>query len=180
LVLCTWLRIPSDYQLRITSIDDRDIKELSDLRWMHTAGLVPSLVLVWLQVSVLAAIGVALSTRFSLVVNLPTVILLYVAGNLTRFMFPLAPGGSIVAEGVAQILGTVLPYLGAFDLRELTVYRPIALAGTKFAQNPAAVQLSTIWIYLGLAALYGATYVVFALSAGMWSFRSRDLGGAEG
>ena len=51
--------------------------------------------LVWLQVSVLAAIGVALSTRFSLVVNLPAVILIYIAGNLTRFLFPLdGPGRS--------------------------------------------------------------------------------------
>ena len=39
----------------------------------------------------LAAIGVALSTRFSLVVNLPVVIIIYIAGNLTRFLFPLNP-----------------------------------------------------------------------------------------
>ena len=59
---------------------------------MHISGLLPQLVLTWLQISVLAAVGVALSTRFSLVVNLPTVIILYLAGNLTRFLFPIAGG----------------------------------------------------------------------------------------
>jgi hypothetical protein len=46
------------------------------------------------QVSVLAAIGVALSTRFSLVVNLPAVILLYIAGNLARFLPPVRDPGT--------------------------------------------------------------------------------------
>src|ERR1700727_419022 len=82
LILCTAWRIPSDYQLKTFTLDDRELQQISDLQWMHVMGLIPSLVLVWIQVSVLAAIGVALSTRFSLVVNLPTVILIYIAGNL--------------------------------------------------------------------------------------------------
>src|SRR4051794_31717761 len=65
LCLCTWWRLPGDYQIRTRSIDEREIKQLLDMRLMNLAGLIPSLVLVWLQVSVLAAIGVALSTRFS-------------------------------------------------------------------------------------------------------------------
>ena len=144
-----------------------------------SAGLVPSLVLVWFQVSVLAAIGVALSTRFSLVVNLPTVIILYVAGNLTRFLFPLE-GRSGVVKVFANVISSVLPFLRVFDLRNKTVYTPIKLAGTMFEQNPAATEMYKIWIYVGIAAAYGIAYVVFALSAGMWSFRTRELGGAEG
>src|SRR5215212_581717 len=88
LVLTTWARIPSDYQMRTRSIDEREVRQLFEMRLMHISGLLPSLVLMWLQIAVLAAIGVALSTRFSLVVNLPVVILLYIAGNLTRFLFP--------------------------------------------------------------------------------------------
>jgi hypothetical protein len=49
-----------------------------------------------------------------------------------------------------------------------------------FEKNPAAVDLSTIWVYVAIAAAYGLAYVTFALSAGMWSFRTRELGGAEG
>ena len=179
LMLATWLRIPTDYQIRAVTLDDREAKQLLDWRLMHLAGLVPSLVLVWFQVSVLAAVGVALSTRFSLVVNLPTVILLYVAGNLTRFLFPLE-GRSVVVKGFATVISTVLPFLRVFDLRDKTVYSPIRIAGTMFEQNPAAVELSRIWLYVGIAALYGIAYVTFALSAGMWSFRTRELGGAEG
>ena len=182
LLLATWLRIPTDYLLRSASLDDREAKQLMDYRLMHLSGLVPSLVLVWLQVAVLAAVGVALSTRFSLVVNLPTVILLYVAGNLTRFLNPDAamPGRSVVVQGFAWVISTLLPFLRVFDLRDKTVYSPIRVAGTMFEKNPAGVNLSSIWLYVGIAAAYGVAYVVFALSAGLWSFRNRELGGAEG
>jgi ABC-type Na+ efflux pump permease subunit len=179
LMLATYLRIPTDYLLRSTTLDDREARQLADWRVMHLAGLVPSLVLVWFQVSVLAAIGVALSTRFSLVVNLPTVILIYVAGNLTRFLFPL-DGRSAVVRVFANVISSVLPFLRVFDLRDKTVYSPIKIPGTMFEQNPAAVELSRIWLYVAIAAAYGVAYVVFALSAGMWSFRTRELGGAEG
>ena len=177
LMLCTYLRIPTDYLLRANTLDDREARQLADYRVMHLSGLLPSLILLWLQISVLAAVGVALSTRFSLVVNLPTVILLYVAGNLTRF---LPHEGSAITRGFAWVIGTVLPYLQVFDLRDLTVYKPIAIAGTTFEKNPAAVRMSTIWLYLGIAAAYGIAYVTFALSAGLYSFRTRELGGAEG
>ena|SRR5437867_557496 len=180
LMIATWLRIPTDYQIRAVTLDDREAKTLLDWRVMHLAGLLPSLVLVWLQVSVLAAVGVALSTRFSLVVNLPTVVLLYVAGNLTRFLFPLE-GRSPLVKGLATVISTVLPFLRVFDLRDKTVYSPIKIPGTMFEQNPSAVELSKIWVYvLLIAAPYAVAYVVFVLSAGMWSFRTRELGGAEG
>lgn len=178
LLLATYLRIPTDYQLRQNTLDDREARQLLDYRLMHLTGLVPSLVLLWLQVSTLAAVGVALSTRFSLVVNLPTVILLYVAGNLTRFL-PFDEGSAVV-RGLANVISTLLPYLQVFDLRDLTVYRPIAVAGTSYAQNPSAVPVSTIWMYLAIATAYGIAYVMFALSAGLYSFRTRELGGAEG
>src|SRR5688572_8593149 len=86
LCLCTWWRIPADYQINNRSIDEREVGNLLNLRKAHLAGLNPSLLLTWLQISVLASISVAISTRFSLVVNLPAVILIYIAGNLTRFL----------------------------------------------------------------------------------------------
>ncbi len=186
LCLCVWLRIPGDYQLRTNTLDERDVARLLAYRQMHIAGLIPSLLLSWLQISVLAAIGVAMSTRFSLVVNLPAVIIFYIAGNLTRFLFPMTgpdaamEGRSFITRGFAYILSLVLPYLETFDLRSLTVYSPIAIAGTEFAANPQAVQLSTIWGYFAIATLYGIFYAAFALAVGMWMFQTRELGGAEG
>src|ERR1700761_8770716 len=137
-LLLTWYRIPGDYQLRWATLDDRELKHLRDYRVMHFAGLLASFVLVWLQISVLAAIGVALSTRFSLVVNLPTVILIYIAGNLTRFLFPLDSQAGLFKKVFAQLAATVLPFLQAFDFRSQTIYREIAVSGTTFADNPTA------------------------------------------
>lgn len=187
LIACTYMRIPSDYQLSTATVDERELSQISQYRMMHTAGLIPSLVLAWLQVSVLASIGVALSTRFSLVVNLPVVILLYIAGNLVRFLFPISKDpDSLFAEsnaltrGLAYWLSALLPYLETFDLRELTIYKKIAVAGDLFSTDPTATPLSTIWGYLGVSTLYAIAYAAFALCIGMWMFQNRELGGAEG
>jgi ABC-type transport system involved in multi-copper enzyme maturation permease subunit len=179
LMIATYLRIPEDYLIRSRTLDDRELFNLAGYRKMHLAGLIPSLLMVWMQISVLAAIGVALSTRFSLVVNLPAVILIYIAGNLTRFLYPL-DSSSKIAKAFAAIVSTVLPYLAVFDQREKTVYQKIAISNTQFASQPDAVQYSTIWNLVGLAAIYALAYATFALAAGLWSFRTRELGGAEG
>src|SRR5882757_2077830 len=70
IIIATWWRIPGDYLINVNTLDDRDLKLLASYRMMHIAGLIPALVLKWLQISVLAAVSVAISTRVSLVVNL--------------------------------------------------------------------------------------------------------------
>lgn len=180
MILWTWYRIPNDYLLRTATLDDDVLRKIHDLRMMHIAGLIPCLVLLWLQICVLAAIGVALSTRFSLVVNLPTVILLYVAGNLTRFLFPISAETSFMHSAFAHLASWLLPYLANFDLRGPAIYHDIALRGTSFASNPNAVSLGSLWGYVALAAGYGIAYITSALSAGMWLFQHRELGGSEG
>jgi ABC-type transport system involved in multi-copper enzyme maturation permease subunit len=183
--VCIWYRIPTDYMLRANTMDDRELRQVEAYRMMHLAGLAPSLFLVWLEVSVLGAISVALSTRFSLVVNLPAVIVIYIAGNLTRFLFPLNPEQSPIVRGLARMVAVILPYLATFDLRSLTVYHTIAIRDTQFWPAPGTspadiVYPGQIWRYVGIATLYGVAYAVFALSAGMWLFKTRELGGAEG
>lgn len=188
LALTTWWRIPADYTINPRSLDDYEIQRLWDLRIMHLAGLVPSLLLSWLQISVLAAIGVALSTRFSLVVNLPAVIIIYIAGNLTRFLEPIwgdvqgsaLEGRNIVLKVLAQVLTFVLPYLEHFDLRQAGITGRIAVPNTMFADDPQAFTLAAIWGAVGLAFIYAACYVAFALGVGMAMFRGRELGGGEG
>ena len=184
LILCTWARLPGDNQLRTNSLDEYELKTIFQMRIMHISGLLPSLLLMWLQISVLAAIGVALSTRFSLVVNLPIVIILYIAGNLTRFLFPLdtgpLAGRSALVKGFAYIISLVLPFLTTFDLRQKTVYSTIRLAGTMYASDPRGVTLGEIWSYTAVSALYAAAYAAFALAVGMWLFQTRELGGSEG
>ncbi len=185
--LCTWWRIPVDHQFNRKSIDEREIRQILDYRIMHVVGLIPNLLLMWFQISVLAAVSVAISTRVSLVVNLPVVILVYIAGNLTRFLFPifgeasdpLWKDRSIIARGLAYILGNVLPFLETFDLRAKTIYSRIAIT-SEFASDPNAVPLGAIWSYTGIALLYAIFYAAFALGIGMLLFQTRELGGGEG
>jgi hypothetical protein len=184
LAMCTWWRIPGDNLIRTSTLDDRELQTLAGLRKLALAGLFPSLIMVWLQISTLAAIGVALSTRFSLVVNLPVVIFLYIAGNLTRFLYPLSGDKSpfehqgVLIRGIAAAARAVLPYLEAFDLKSRMIHGKIAVA--QFASDPNAMPLSQIWGYLGLSVVYGVAFTIFALSVGMWLFQTRELGGAEG
>jgi ABC-type transport system involved in multi-copper enzyme maturation permease subunit len=186
LALAVYWRIPGDNLINTKTIDDRELQNLHGLRVLALAGLFPALIMVWLQISTLAAIGVALSTRFSLVVNLPVVIFLYIAGNLTRFLFPLtsSPGSvspferQVFIKAIAAAVRAVLPYLEAFDLKARMIHNKIAVA--QFVSDPSAVPLSTIWGYVALAVVYGAAYSIFALSIGMWLFQTRELGGAEG
>lgn len=184
LVLCTWWRVPGDYMLNTMSLDDREIKRVLDFRMMHISGLFPSLLLIWLQISVLAAISVAISTKVSLIVNLPAVIIIYLGGNLTRFLFPLDQGPLAdrgpIAKGFAYVISIIVPYLENFDLRQWTVYSRIKLPGTLFADDINGVALGEIWGYTAYAALYAIFYAAFALSIGMLLFQNRELGGGEG
>jgi ABC-type transport system involved in multi-copper enzyme maturation permease subunit len=177
--LCTLWRIPTDYLFNRRSLDEIIQKRIFDYRVMHVSGVIPSLVLVWLQICVLAAVSVAISTRVSLVVNLPSVIILYIAGNLSRFLFPMV-GRGIFARIVGYFVAIVLPFLETFDLRQKAIYSKIAIAGTEFAQDINAVPLGDIWRYVGIASLYAIAYIVFALSVGMLLFEGRELGGGEG
>src|ERR1035437_9370974 len=109
--------------MRVDTLDDTERARIFGMRLMHLTGLALSLFLAWMQVSVLAAIGVALSTRFSLGVDLPAVILLYVAGNLAPFLQPIwgdmpgsaLEGRSAITKGIAQVVSVILPYLASFD-----------------------------------------------------------------
>jgi hypothetical protein len=184
LLVATWIRIPGDYYLDIYSIDDITRKQVLDTRQMHLLGIIPQLVLTWLQISVLAAVGVALSTRFSLVVNLPAVIMLYLAGNMMRFLFPIDSGPlhdrSAVVKGGVWLFSLMFPYLETFDLKDLTLMATLKLSNSQFANETHAVALWTLWSYVAVAFVYAAVYAAFALSAGLWSFQNRELGGGEG
>jgi ABC-type transport system involved in multi-copper enzyme maturation permease subunit len=177
LCLCTWWRIPGDYMINYRSIDTAEINQLNLLRKSHLTGLYPSLLLLWLQISTLAAVSVAISTRFSLVVNLPSVILLYIAGNLTRFLPDALSDKPAAVRTIGNGLATVLPFLEVFDLRKYAVYGTIGLGDSS---APGTTSLGFIWSNTGLAVLYAFFYTAFALSIGLLVFRNRELGGNEG
>ncbi len=189
LALCVWFRIPTDYQLSSRSVDEGEIAMIRGYRTMHLFGVIPSLFTTWMQIAVLAAVSVAISTRVSLVVNLPVVILLYIAGNLTRFLdIAVATRGGL-AKSVAEVMNTILPYLSIFDIRGKSVYAKVrwsetfaglGLPRSVFSGDNNAVWLSSIWADTGMSLAYALCYATAALAVGMLLFESRELGGAEG
>lgn len=180
LLLGTWLRTPGDYLISTKSLYAAEMKKALDYRLMHMAGVYPSLVLIWFQVSVLAAVSVAISTRLSLVVNLPLVILFYLAGNLTRFIDSAVAGTGPLTKGVAWIAETVLPFLSVFDLRHFTVFSTVKLKGSIFENADEGILAMQMWTGTGAAGVYAVLYVTAALAFGLILFRNRELGGAEG
>jgi len=183
LVLATWFRIPGDYLLNANTLNEIVSNQIRDYRLMHISGLLAQLLLTWLQICVLVAISVALSTRFSLIVNLPAVILIYFAGNLTRFLFPISTGPladkPAAVKALAWLLSLLLPYLETFDLKKWTLLSTLKVPTTSFMTDSHAIGLGTILTGIAVAALYAAAYAAFALCAGMWSFQTRELGGGE-
>jgi ABC-type transport system involved in multi-copper enzyme maturation permease subunit len=175
----TWRRIPVDFNLPAEPIRSSDITELGNLRAMHLAGLWPQLVLAWMQVGTLVAVGVALSTRFGVALTLPATLVLYVAGNLATYLDAATSDASGIVQALTYGLNTLLPFLAVFDLTDLTVYGVVAVDDTTFAQDPNAASVGGLWLYVLTASAYFVAYVAFILFLARFIFATRDLGGNE-
>ena len=178
LIIALWLRVPRDEGLPAVPLDDETAMTLANMRYMHLAGLVPQLLLAWMQIGVLIAVSVAISTRFSLVVNLPATLLLYVVGNLTRFLDVAASDGNLLTRGGAFVLNTILPFLKVFDATQYTVYAPIDVG--QATVDPNAVTQLSIWLIVLAAMIYFVGYTMFVLGVGIVSLQQRDVGGNDG
>ena len=174
LAAAVWFRVPGDYDLPADPVAAADIERLAQVRGGRLAGLWPQLALVWMQVGVLIAVATALSTRFGIVVTLPATLIVYLAGNLTRFVDAAATDGGFLAQGAAYAINTVLPFLRVFDLTDLTVYGRIG------GEGPSAVPAWRAWLYVLAAFGYFVAYCAFVLSVALALFRRRDLAGTEG
>jgi hypothetical protein len=130
--------------------------------------LVPIFALEFLQLATLAAISVAISTRYGLALNMTAIILLYVVANLTRFVHLLRLEEPWKA--IAVHVSYVLPNLSNFDLSPL-IYAKIRLADDAFVAGAPA--LADIWQYVGLTGVYGLFYIGAALALAIALFRTR-------
>jgi hypothetical protein len=141
----------------------------------HTLDTMPGLVLSFSQVMVLVALAVSLATRVPMVVNLVTILVIYILANLTPTLVIVAHNaqhaaqvsgsGSTVAQllgFVAQVFDTLLPDLGSFRID------PTLLGDAP----PPAVPFAR---YIGSVTLYGVLYTGIALLFGLILFEDRDL-----
>lgn len=127
-------------------------------RWAATSQILPGLLLLFMEVAVLSAISVAISTVMPMVVNLTTCLAVFVVGHLTPV---LVEGGVVKNEFVAfmaRLIATVFPSLESFNVS--------AAVATNRIVPP---------IYLGQAAIYCACYCAAAILMAFILFEDRDL-----
>ncbi len=173
MMMCAYLRyfddMAIDYRVansvaEITRLDFDNIKAM--------LALLPSLILTFMQVSALAAVSVAVSTRFGLAVNITVVVLIYISANLANFLVNV-PDISLTVRGIASAITYLLPGLTLLDLNQRLIYGNYILGNADWA--PAQPTYGLIWQYVGFAAIYSLFYIGAALSFGVAMFRSREL-----
>ena len=120
--------------------------------------ILPGLVLSFLEISVLTAVSVAISTRLPMMVNLVTCIAIFIIGHLTPVLVQTVFGGMEFVKFAAQLFATILPSLEAFNIS--------AAVATGSVVPPA---------YLGFAALYAFLYGAAAILFAFILFEDRDL-----
>jgi len=133
--------------------------------------MVPLMTLEFLQIATLAAISVAVSTRWGVALNMTVVSLIYVGANLTRYVHDLHMGSS--TQWLLDQAANLLPYLANFDLSPVLIYGNF-LCGKEDLAN-VTVTLAQIWQYVAWAGLYAVLYVGAALAIAVALFRTREL-----
>ena len=120
--------------------------------------ILPGILLMVLEICVMTAVSVAISTRTPMVVNIVTCLSIYVVGHLTPV---LVKSGVIKLEFVsfmARLIATLLPSLEVFNMEASVA------TGTMV---PAS--------YLAYSALYGVAYIGAMILLSFILFEDRDL-----
>lgn len=127
---------------------------------LEMTGVVPGLLLGFMETAVLAAISVAISTRLSMMANFIISFAIYVLGNLAPLLVQNAVVNELFEPVVffAQLISTILPILDHFNIQA-------AIAGG------AGVP----FVYLAWAMVYCMIYGLVALLFALVLFEDRDL-----
>ncbi len=169
---CSYLRYFDDMSIDFRLAAPQEHARLIFDNYKATLAFLPGAVLTFLQVATLAAISVAVSTRYGLAVNIATVVLIYIAANLGRYVAnaPELPG---VVRVAVSGLTYLLPGLGVLDLNQRLVFGDYILGDSDWKLGLPTY--GTIWKYVGLATVYAAFYISGVLSFGIALFRTREL-----
>ena len=144
----------------------REIPEFFDLenmrpnmdRLLPLLQAIPPMFLVLCEISVMAAVSVAISTRAPMVVNMTSSFAIFVIAHIAPVLVQQESGGLEPVRFVANLIA-------------------IALPGLEFFNTQTAVSTDTIVapIYLGTAVLYCACYSTVAILLAFILFEDRDL-----
>ena len=123
----------------------------------HVSSVFVGTLFAFLQVVVITAISVAISTRFPMIVNVSACLSLYILGHVTRYIFAHAPRGT-VAGYLATGVYALVPNLANFNVAEaIGLGLPV----------PAS--------YVCLSVLYALLYAAAALAIALASFETREV-----
>ena len=127
-------------------------------RFKEVIQVLPGVLLIILEIAVMTAVSVAISTRTPMVVNVVSCLAIFVVGHLTPV---LVKSGVLKIEFVsfmARLIATALPGLEWFNME--------AAVATGDMVPP---------VYLAYAALYGAAYTAAMILLSFILFEDRDL-----
>jgi ABC-type transport system involved in multi-copper enzyme maturation permease subunit len=121
--------------------------------------ILPAVLLSLLEIAVMSAISVAISTRAPMVVNMVTCLAIFVVGHLTPSLVRSNLGKLELVTFFARVIAILLPAVENFNVEAAIV-------------TPDAIIPAT---YVGVAALYSAAYVAAAILLAFILFEDRDL-----
>lgn len=120
--------------------------------------MLPPIMLSLLEIAVMSAISVAISTRVPMVVNMVTCLAIFVVGHLTSSLVGGNLGKLELVTFLARVIATVLPAVEIYNVEAAIV------TGTLVPPS-----------YVGYAALYSAAYIAAAVLLAFILFEDRDL-----
>ena len=124
----------------------------------QVVGILPGLVLAYLETIILAAIAVAISTRLALLPNLTITLVIYLLGHIIPVIVQSSVGQLPPVVFVASLVSAVLPCLDHFSM-----------------ETAVAMNKELPWSYVGGAIVYAALYCLAALVVSLLLFEDRDL-----
>ncbi len=157
-ILGAWMLVWVSYKVVYDARETSNPEPSWQLCYNEMIGTVPGLVLSFMEVVVLTAISVAISTRLSMIPNLVIVGSIYVLGHLGPLIVQSSVGQNEFVAFFGQLIALVLPVLDHFNIQA-------AVAGGKHV--PAD--------YLAWALLYCVLYSTVAMLLALILFEDRDL-----
>ncbi len=128
------------------------------VRMAEVMQVIPGLILLFLEIAVLSAVSVAISTRLPMVVNLTSCFAIFVVGHLTGVLVQAGVLKLEFVQFMARLIATALPSLDLFNIS--------AAVATGDMVPPD---------YLGYSALYCGCYCAAAILLAFILFEDRDL-----
>jgi ABC-type transport system involved in multi-copper enzyme maturation permease subunit len=128
------------------------------LAQMEAYKIIPPVVLGLLEIAVMSAISVAISTRAPMVVNMVTCLAIFVVGHLTPSLVRSNLGRLELVTFMARVISAILPAVENFNVEAAIVTGSVVKAE-----------------YMGWVAIYSAAYIVAAILLAFILFEDRDL-----